>query len=69
MTKEVTQMVQRIRELLVDEEGATMVEYALLVGLISIVAIAVLVGDNSLGSKILAFFTKANTEMGKGVTP
>ena len=59
-TKEVSKMVQRIKELFVDEEGAAMVEYALLVGLISIVAISVM---TPLGAKILGLFTKAEQAM------
>lgn len=34
--------MERMKSLLADEEGATMVEYALLVGLISVAAITVL---------------------------
>jgi pilus assembly protein Flp/PilA len=53
-------MVQRIKDLFVDEEGATMVEYALIVGIISIAAIAVM---SPLGAKILGLFTKAENAM------
>jgi pilus assembly protein Flp/PilA len=55
-------MVQRIKELFADEEGATMVEYALLVGLISIAAITMM---SPIGTKILGIFTKVDGEMSK----
>jgi pilus assembly protein Flp/PilA len=35
-------MIEEMKALLADEDGATMVEYALLVGLISVAAISVL---------------------------
>lgn len=53
-------MVQRIKDLFVDEEGATMVEYALLVGLISIAAIALM---GPIGDKILGIFTKVEEKL------
>ena len=43
-----------------DEEGATMVEYALLVSLISIAAIAML---QAIGPQILTVFTRVNTAL------
>lgn len=46
-------MVERIKRLFTNEEGATMVEYALLLGLIAIVAI---VAITPLGEKIRDLF-------------
>ncbi len=47
-----------------DENGQGMVEYALILGLIAIVAIVVLV---ALGPKIKDLFNKANNEIGDQV--
>lgn len=54
-------MVQRIKELFVDEEGAALVEYALLVGLIACAAILAITG---LGGKITKKFGDASTALG-----
>ncbi|MDP1834748.1 MAG: Flp family type IVb pilin [Chlamydiales bacterium] len=43
-------------------KGATMVEYVLILGLISIAAVAIL---QSIGVNILALFTKVNTAIPK----
>ncbi|MBP6964475.1 MAG: Flp family type IVb pilin [Armatimonadetes bacterium] len=55
-------MVERIKRLFADEEGATMVEYALLLGLIAIVAILALTG---LGGTVKNLFTGADNELKK----
>ena len=41
-----------------DEEGATMVEYALLLALIAVVSIAII---TTLGTKVQGTYTKAST--------
>ena len=53
-------MVDRIKKLFQDEEGATMVEYALMVALIAVVCIAVV---TALGGKVKSTFTSANAAM------
>jgi len=47
------------------QRGATMIEYALIVALISIVAVVVL---GTMGDSINSLFTSANTEL-SGATP
>ena len=49
-----------------DENGQGMVEYALILGLIAIVAIVVLI---ALGPKISNLFNKANNEVGEAAKP
>ena len=46
-------MIRFLKSLLVEEDGATMVEYALMVALIAAVAIA---GATTIGSNVLARF-------------
>lgn len=53
-------MVERIKGLFVDEEGAALVEYALLLGLIAVVAILAITG---LGTKVTSMFTKASNAL------
>ncbi len=53
-------MVQRIKELFVDEEGAALVEYALLLGLIAVVAIVAL---GPLGVKVKDMFASADSKL------
>lgn len=53
-------MVQRIKDLFVDEEGATMVEYALLLGLIAVVSIAVI---GTMGGKIKDLFQASSDQL------
>jgi pilus assembly protein Flp/PilA len=60
MTKEVSQMVQRIKDLLVDEEGAALVEYALLLGLVAIIAI---LGLTPLGTKVKDMFVGVDKKL------
>ena len=48
--------LQKIMAFLRDEEGASAIEYALLVGLI---ALAIVAGATTLGTKIGNMFTKA----------
>ena len=60
----VTQIARRFWK---DEEGATLVEYGLLVGLLSIVAVASIV---LVGRYVNGAFNQVETEMaGNGVTP
>lgn len=49
-------MITTLKTMIRDEEGATMVEYGLLVALIALVAI---VGVTALGTKLSALFTAA----------
>lgn len=59
-----TQLVRRFWK---DEEGATLVEYGLLVGLLSIVAVASIV---LVGRYVNGAFKQVETEMaGNGVNP
>ena len=53
-------LIDRARWLYADEEGATMVEYALLLALIAVVSILII---TSLGTKVKTTFTSANTAM------
>ncbi len=53
-------MVESIKKLIKDEEGATAVEYGLIVAAIAAVIIAVVM---TLGTKIKAAFTTVNTNM------
>lgn len=53
-------MLKRIAEIMKDEEGASMVEYALLVALIAVVGLVTL---GPLGTKIAAKFAAADTAM------
>ena len=54
-------MIERIKGLIHDEEGAAMPEYALLVALIAIV---VMVGAAFVGTNIAARFTEVGTAVG-----
>jgi pilus assembly protein Flp/PilA len=51
-------MLNHIRRLVRDERGATMVEYALMVGLIAVVSIAVVA---ALGTGVWNSFDQSNT--------
>jgi pilus assembly protein Flp/PilA len=55
-----------IRNLIRDESGQTMVEYGLLIALISIAVIAVLV---LLGPRIASFFTAVDDELARNQPP
>jgi pilus assembly protein Flp/PilA len=46
-----------LRKLLRDEDGAALVEYGLLVGLIAVVAVTAV---TTLGTKVTAYFTSIN---------
>ena len=54
-------MYVKMQSMLKDEKGATMVEYALMVALIAIVA---MVGAGALGINVNGAFTKIATEIG-----
>ncbi len=56
-------MLQRIKMLWCDEEGATMVEYALMLALIAIVAILVV---TALGQKVARTFDDAQKQLPSG---
>ena len=53
-------MIMRMKSLLCDEEGATMVEYALILALIAVVCIAVV---TALGTKVQNTFSGAGNAM------
>ncbi|MHB0912929.1 MAG: Flp family type IVb pilin [Armatimonadota bacterium] len=53
-------MIDKVKALLKDEEGATMVEYGLMVALIAAVAVAIV---QSLGTKVNTAFTTVDTAM------
>ncbi|HBV86971.1 MAG TPA: Flp family type IVb pilin [Desulfosporosinus sp.] len=53
-------MKAKIMGLLRDEEGQGMVEYGLIIGLISVVAITAIV---AIGPKVADYFNDANTDM------
>ena len=53
-------MLRLIRDLKSDKKGVTMVEYALIAGLVSVVAITLLTG---MGSSIMNIFTTINTAL------
>ena len=55
-----SKLFRLLNEVRKDEEGVTMVEYALLLGIISIAAIAVIVG---VGSAVNTKFACANTAL------
>jgi pilus assembly protein Flp/PilA len=57
---EVKQMLNRIKELFKDEEGATMVEYALMVALIAVVLVTVV---TEIGRRTNVAFTKVQSAM------
>ncbi len=59
-------MMNLMKKFVKEEEGATMVEYAILVGLLSIVAIVTI---GLLGGKILGIFQSAQTALPAAVTP
>ena len=50
-----------LRDLMVDESGATLVEYSLVVGLITIVCLASMA---FLGQKVSAFFSTVGNSVG-----
>jgi pilus assembly protein Flp/PilA len=62
-TKGVREMLKWIKSLWSDEEGATMVEYALMLALIAIVAILVV---TALGTKVATTFDDAQTQLPAG---
>ena len=53
-------MLRLIRDLKSDKKGVTMIEYALIAGLISVVAIALLTG---MGRSVKNIFTTINTAL------
>jgi pilus assembly protein Flp/PilA len=54
--------VNRLRALVRDDEGQDLIEYALLVGLISLVAVLAI---TSAGTSVNSIFSKISTELGK----
>ncbi len=59
-----SKMFRMLNEVRRDEEGATMVEYAILVGLISVVAIGVI---TTLGTTVNTVYSTACTSLSKAV--
>ena len=55
-------MLTNLKKLLKDEDGATAVEYGLIVAAIAAVIVAVVY---TLGAKVKTGFTNVDTEMGK----
>ncbi|MGH8540286.1 MAG: Flp family type IVb pilin [Stenotrophobium sp.] len=51
-------MLQNIKQFIRDEEGATAIEYALIVGLIAVVVAVVLI---TLGGSLTTLFSKVST--------
>lgn len=52
--------MERIKKLFKDEEGATMVEYALMLALIAVVCITIV---TTLGGRVKTVFTTADTAL------
>lgn len=59
-------MLEQIKAFLMDEEGASAVEYGLIMGLIAVAIIVVL---GALGTDIKGLFTTAATELNTATTP
>jgi pilus assembly protein Flp/PilA len=59
---EVTLVLSNVKSVLVNEDGATLVEYALIVSLIAIACIAVI---TTLGGTIKTAFTTLSTDLAK----
>ena len=59
-------MLEQIKAFLMDEEGASAVEYGLILGLIAVAAIVVL---SALGTQILGVFTSANDSLAAELPP
>ena len=59
-------MMEMVKKLYKDEEGATMVEYALMVALI---AIACIVAVQALGGKVSNSFNEVGGKLGNTNTP
>lgn len=53
-------MINTLRRLVRDEEGATMVEYGIMVALIAAVSIGIIAG---LGAQVKTAFTNVNSSM------
>lgn len=53
-------MINTLRRLALDEEGATMVEYGIMVALIAAVSIGIIAG---LGTQVKTAFTNVSTSM------
>jgi pilus assembly protein Flp/PilA len=56
-----SKFVTAVRKFVVDEEGATLVEYSLLVALLAAASIAILYG---LGQNVKGLYTQVNTAVG-----
>lgn len=59
-------MLNKLKALFIEEEGQGMTEYGLILGLIALVVVGVLV---TMGDKVKAIFTNAETELNKVPTP
>jgi pilus assembly protein Flp/PilA len=55
-------LITRMRALMHDDEGQDLIEYALLAGLISLVAVAAI---TTAGTQVNSIFTKIGGELGK----
>jgi len=54
-------MLQKVMKFMRDEEGATAVEYGLIVGLIAVAIVTILF---SIGGNLSTLFTTVNTKLG-----
>ena len=58
-------MINKMRNLIVEEEGQGMTEYGLVLGVIAIAVVGILV---TMRTSIVALFTKANTALDTAAT-
>ena len=56
-------MINKIRQMLKDQKGATAIEYGLIAALVAVAAITAM---SSLGTQLNTTLTKVRTEMAKG---
>ena len=64
MIRSIEELVLRIHELIHDEQGQDLVEYALLIAMVSLAAVS---GINGLASAIKGVFSHISTSLGSSV--